>query len=280
MKTCDLHTHSTFSDGTLTPEELVDLAIEIGLDAIALTDHNTVGGLVRFSEHAEKRGLKAINGIELSVDFCGKEVHLVGLFIKPEHFPKIKELLAEANKRKDASNRELVALLYNAGYRIDYEEILSALPDVKRANRAHIAAELVRKGYVADFDEAFRTLLHESCGFYKPPGNPDAMEMIRFLRSIDAVPVLAHAFEKLTVDETRAFAREGKENGLIAIETLYPSFTAEQTALAKEIAAENGLLESGGSDFHGQNRPTTFLGVGKNNISVPLEFAIKLEKAR
>ena len=280
MKACDLHTHSTFSDGTLTPEELVDLAIEIGLDTVALTDHNTVGGLARFSEYAEKRGLRAINGIELSVEFCGKEVHLLGLFIKPEHFSQIRALLEEANRKKDAANRALVALLYNAGYRIDYDEILSALPNVKRANRAHIAAELVRKGYVADFDEAFKTLLHESCGFYTPPKQPDAMEMIRFLRSIDAVPVLAHAFEKLTVDETRAFVREGKENGLIAMETVYPTFTAEQTALAKEIAAEHGLLESGGSDFHGTNKQNIFLGVGRNNISVPLEFAEKLEKAR
>ena len=79
---------------------------------------------------------------------------------------------------------------------------------------------------------------------------------------------------------TRAFVREGKENGLIAMETVYPTFTAEQTALAKEIAAEHGLLESGGSDFHGTNKQNIFLGVGRNNISVPLEFAIKLEKAR
>ena len=120
---CDLHTHSVFSDGTWTPEELVREACRIGLGAIALTDHNTVDGLSRFLAAAEGTGVEAIPGVEFSTDYLDLDIHIVALYVMPDHFSQVTDLMEEGRKKKDQSNRKLIENLKKIGFSLDYETL-------------------------------------------------------------------------------------------------------------------------------------------------------------
>ena len=270
-KICDLHTHSVFSDGTWTPTELIEESVRIGLSAIALTDHNTVDGLPEFLNAAEGKDLEAIPGVEFSTDYRKMDIHMVAHYVMPEHFPEVSFKMEEGRRKKDESNRELIENLRKAGFYMDYEEIRNATPG-GQVNRAHIASVMVKNGWVCNMQEAFNRYLEPKCGLYQAPKRPDLFEMISFVRSIGAVPILAHPFLKLSEKQLRELLPRAKEAGLLGMETEYVSFDPEQTALAKSLAKELGLLESGGSDFHGDNKPGISLGVGRGNLRVPLSF--------
>lgn len=274
-KLCDLHTHSTYSDGTLTPAQLIALAREKKLSAITLSDHNTVAGLPLFLEAAEGSGVEAVPGIEFSTEYEGTELHILGLFIKPCHYEKINALLRQFLERKEISNRQLVQRLQAAGMDLDYEEIRNQAAG--SVNRARIAAKMVEKGYCQSIKQAFSDWLSPKKGYYIPPLRPDAYETIRFIKSLGAVAVLAHPFLSLKEAQLRAFLPEAVAAGLDGMEVYYAAYDKETTALAKQIAAEYGLLESGGSDFHGQNKPDIDLGSGKGDLSIPVELLEKLK---
>lgn len=269
---CDLHTHSTFSDGTCTPEEILKQAQSIGLSAVALTDHNTVAGLPSFLEAARHCPVEAIPGVELSTEYQGRELHIVGLFLPESSFPALTEYLEGFNRKKAQSNQHLVEALNRAGYKLDYAQILATHAE-GTVNRAVIAAALLEKGYVASVQDAFQTLLSKKAGFFVPPERLDALEVISFLRELGAVPVLAHPFLNLNQEALRSFLQQAKPKGLAAMETLYSTFSAEHTQTARQMAREFGLLESGGSDFHGDNKPHIRLGTGTGNLAVPASFA-------
>lgn len=270
MKLCDLHTHSTCSDGTLTPTELVKLALEKNLAAVALTDHNTVAGLPEFLEAARGTELEAVPGIEFSVDYGDIELHILGLFVKPEHYGPITERVEDMLRRKEQSNIDLVKNLEQAGIFLSYEDIKAATT-TGQVNRALIAAEMLRKGYVGSIQEAFSKYLKQSHGYYNPPKRPDAFETIRFIRSLGAVAVWAHPFLNLkTESAVRKFLPEACEAGLQGMEVFYPKFDENQTALALQLVKEFGLQPSGGSDFHGENKPDIQLGSGKGSLFLPI----------
>lgn len=270
MKLCDLHTHSTCSDGTLTPTELVKLALEKNLAAVALTDHNTVAGLPEFLEAARGTELEAVPGIEFSVDYGDIELHILGLFVKPEHYGPITERVEDMLRRKEQSNIDLVKNLEQAGIFLSYEDIKAATT-TGQVNRALIAAEMLRKGYVGSIQEAFSKYLKQSHGYYNPPKRPDAFETIRFIRSLGAVAVWAHPFLNLKTEEAiREFLPEACQAGLQGMEVFYPKFDENQTALALQLVKEFGLQPSGGSDFHGENKPDIQLGSGKGSLSLPI----------
>lgn len=145
MKTCDLHIHSIYSDGTYTPKEIIDSAVNIGLSAVALCDHNTVDGLPDFLAAANNKNIQAITGTEFSVDYNGTELHLLGLHIPRRHFDTITDLMNDVNDKKKQRNIDLIESLNRAGYKIDYDSIKNTTPNGK-FNRAHIAAELTKKG--------------------------------------------------------------------------------------------------------------------------------------
>ena len=142
---CDLHTHSIFSDGTDTPVRLIELAAEAGLSAVALCDHNTVAGLPDFVKAAKDSNVGAVPGVEISTDFADKELHILALFVEPQHYTAVTELLAEGDRRKEQSNIDLVAALNAAGYALSYEQIKAKTPQ-GHINRAHIAAEMLELG--------------------------------------------------------------------------------------------------------------------------------------
>lgn len=273
---CDLHTHSVFSDGTLTPTELVELAEELGLGAVALTDHNTVLGLPEFLAAAEGKAVEAVPGVEFSVDYQDGELHILALYIRPEHYGAAMAIAGQMQENKRKSNIALVEALNRAGYAISYEKIKAAMP-AGEPNRALIAAELKACGYVSSNQEAFRKLLSPKHGYYVPPKHIDAFELISFVRSIGAVAVWAHPWLHLKQEEqVREFLSKAIPVGLQGMETQYPLYTPEQTALAASLAEEYGLLQSGGSDFHGANKPLISLGTGKGTLSVPLTWCDEL----
>lgn len=265
---CDLHTHSNHSDGTLSPRELAAEAGRLGL-IIALTDHNTVSGLPDFLAEAERLGVTAVPGVELSTDWEGTELHLLGLFLPPEQFPALEALTGRYHLLKEESNRALVDRLRAAGYEIDYASV-KARNATGSVNRAHVAAELLERGYVTSVKEAFRTLLREGGGFYVPPERLPLTDAIAALRSMGALPVLAHPLQELTEQQLRTLLPTAIQAGLLGLECRHSSYDEAKTALAASLAAEFGLLPSGGSDFHGFVKPDVALGSGRNgNAAVP-----------
>ena len=275
----DLHTHSTYSDGTVAPAPLIRLAEEAGLTAVALCDHDTVAGLPEFLSAARESAVEAVPGVEFSTDFGRQELHILGLFIEPEHYGAIDGYLRDTQAGKEESQRKLIRALQGAGIFLDYEKIRAGTPK-GQVNRALIAAEMMRLGYVPSVKEAFHRWLSPSRGYYIPPRRVDVFDAIAFLKSIGAVVILAHAFLNVTEPELRAFLPRAKAAGLDGMETLYPKFTREQTLLAGQIAREFDLLHSGGSDFHGENKPDIRIGTGRGNISVPEAFLAELTARR
>ncbi len=275
---CDLHTHSTFSDGTDTPTRLLELAEEGNLRAIALTDHNTVAGLPEFLEAARGKSVRAIAGTEFSVDYKGTEVHMLGLFLKPEHFPAITDRLEEYHRQKEESNRNLVENLRRAGYVLDYDALKAGTPR-GQVNRALIAAEMTRLGYTASIKDAFSRFLRQNCGYYTPPQLPDPFETVRFLKSIGASAVLAHPYLTFKDEEIlREFLQKAVESGLDGMEVLYSTYDEDTAAAAEKMAKEFGLLPSGGSDYHGKNKPHIQMGIGQGNLAVPYGHMVLMEE--
>ena len=274
---CDLHTHSVFSDGTCTPAELIHLAEAAGLAAVVLCDHNTVRGLPDFLEAARNSPVEAVPGVEFSTEYQGKELHILGLFVEPAHYGAVNKLLDEALRRKEQSNIDLVQKLQEAGLNINYGDIKAETPGGS-VNRAVIGAYLVRHGFCESMKEAFDQWLSLEQGLYVPPKRPEAYDVIRFLKSIGAVAVLAHPFLNLSETELKEFL--WKAEGLDGMEVYYPKFSEEQTALAGRIAEEYGLVKSGGSDFHGANKPDIQVGSGTGSLRVGADCLEKLRKRK
>lgn len=275
---CDLHTHSTFSDGTCTPEEIVSAAEALGLTAVALCDHNDVEGLPRFLRAAEGGRMAAVPGTEISTDYEGTELHIVGLFVPESGCGAIRALTERMRRGKAESNLALERRLRAAGYMVDYAALKASHPETA-INRAHFAAELMRLGYVRSVSEAFETLLVPGAGFYEPPEFTDVFEAISLLREIGAVPVLAHPLLKLDAAGLERFLPRAVKRGLLAMETRYPLYDAADERTADAAAEKYGLLPSGGSDFHGENKPDIRLGTGRGALNVPDEWYEALREA-
>ena len=263
---CDLHAHSVFSDGTYTPSELIAEAKRLDL-IIALTDHNTAAGLPEFIDAAREQGVTAVPGVEFSTEYQGKELHLLGLFVLPEHYAAVERMVKEQHVLKEISNMELVERLNQAGYLIDYAKVKGRNPN-GNANRAHVAAELMEHGYVTSIREAFDTILSDEGGFYVAPLRLALTDVIRDLRRIGVLPVLAHPLQELTESELRELLPHAIEAGLVGMETMHSSYSEETISLAEKIAAEFHLLPSGGSDFHGSVKPDISLGTGRGGLRI------------
>lgn len=265
---CDLHTHSIFSDGTNTPEELIEMAEGLHLSAIALTDHNSVSGLPRFLAAAEGKALRAVPGVEFTTNYEALELHVLALFVREQHYSAVTDLVALPDRRKRESNLALAEALNRAGYAIDYAAMEAATPD-GRVNRSQFADELIRLGYFSDKQMLFDTVLKPGGGFYLPPERLDVFDTLRFIRSIGAVAVLAHPFLQFHSEEAlRRFLPRGIEAGLDGMEVYYSTYSPETTALALRLAREYGLALSGGSDYHGTRKPHIQLAVGKGGLAI------------
>ncbi len=264
----DLHTHTTWSDGTLTPEQLIREAEKAGLYAIALTDHNTIAGLPDLLAAGEGSSVRVIPGTELSTEYRGTELHIVGLFIRPEHFGEVTALVTDFLRRKEQSSRDLVTALAGAGICLDYDSIAATTQD-GYVNRGLIARQMVRQGYCPSVKDAFQRYLSPENGYYTPPKLPDSLSTIRFLKEIGAVAVLAHPFLNLDEQSLRGFLTLAKPAGLDGMEVAYPLHDQAQTKMAARLVEEYDLCPSGGSDFHGEIKPDIALGIGRGGLNVP-----------
>lgn len=264
----DLHTHSTESDGTLSPQELMQLASDTGLSAIALTDHDTVNGLAKAKPVAEKLGIELVPGIELSTDFNGTEVHMLGFYIddtNPAFLAKLQEFI----ESRDLRNEKMAFLLQKEGFDITLDKLYQEYPE-SVITRAHFARYLVEHGFVKDRDTVFRKYLGDNCRCYVPREKITPFEAIDLIHlgcglAFFAHPVLCH----MNHDRLRFFIRDLKDAGLTGMEAIYSMNTPGDERNMKKLATEFDLLISGGSDFHGENKPYIHLGTGKGNLNIP-----------
>lgn len=272
MKYCDLHNHSVYSDGTYTPRALVEYAKEKGISALALTDHNTTGGMEDFIEAAENLGIEYVFGSELTTDYAGKEVHLLCLFITPENAHRVRLFTSEQLENKRASNKKLSKTLLENGYDVSFEELKAQYGD--NINRAHFARALVDKGYMESTDVAFDTVLKSGKGFYDPPKREGLISAIRLVRSWGCVPVIAHPLLSVTKEELERLLPKAIRNGLVGLEAYYPKFDEEQREYLKSLCQKHNLIASGGSDFHGTMKSEGDL----NDAKAPYECYERLKK--
>lgn len=273
----DLHVHSTESDGTLTPEEVVRAAGAAGLSAIALTDHDTASGVAKATETAASLGIELIAGIELSTEYPlsgsagGKEVHIVGLFIDPDH-PALVEKTREFRECRNLRNEKIVAALQKEGFSITMDGLAAANPD-SVITRANIARFLYQTGQIKSVQKAFEKYIGDGCRCYVGRFKVAPMEAVELIHAAGGVAILAHpllyhlkpAVLQQLIDDT-------KQAGLDGIEAVYSTYTAADEQYVKRLARENGLLVSGGSDFHGANKPSIQIGSGRGNLRIPYEI--------
>ena len=280
MKLIDLHTHSIASDGSLTPSEIVTLALERDLAAVALTDHDTMSGI---SEFITARGdaignTEFIPGVEVSVDFTGKEVHIVGLFVDHTH-EELNELLREVRMNRDARNLQLITKLNEMGYEITLDEVLKEAGG-DSVGRPIVAKILVEKGYFDEPQAVFDSCLKRGASAYVQRILPTPKKVLDLIKAAGGVSIWAHPLYRSANDRTymRKVLRSLKPLGLDGIEAYYTSFSPAQTKAVLEVAGEFDMLLSGGSDFHGSNQPGVDLKTGKGNLAVPYEILAPLKQ--
>jgi predicted metal-dependent phosphoesterase TrpH len=254
-KYVDLHVHTKASDGTLCPEAVVRLARDRGLTAIAITDHDTMEGYLE----APKDIIEVVPGIELTVDYMEREIHILGYFINPESLG-ITEMAALDRERR---NKLMIERLRADGFDISLSE-LKAQKTCGVLGRPHIAALLVTKGYAKTVKEAFEKWLAEGAKYYEPRRYLTIREAAEAIKSAGGVSVVAHPLQYgFSDDMLRSFISAAKEAGAVGLEAYYSEYSEEQTAYIEKLAGEYGMRLSGGSDFHGENRPEAPLGCVK-----------------
>ena len=277
MNTIDLHVHSSCSDGTLTPTELVQRALDTGLLAFALTDHDTVSGLSEAFQAAKGTGLEVVAGIELSAEYHGKDIHIVGLDLDWQDPFFLQEINAFRNSR-NIRNEEMIDKLAASGIDISHEKMLASFGDAVWT-RAHFARFLLENGYVSDMQEAFRRYIGDTAPCYVPRRKVTPQQAIHLILRARGIPILAHPMQyRFSAEELEAFVREMKAEGLIGIEAIYSTHRIADESLIRRIARSLGLAISGGSDFHGSNKPDIALGKGKGNLKIPYSVLKQLRE--
>lgn len=276
-KFCDLHMHSVFSDGSHTPEELIELALSAGLSAVALTDHNTVDGCARFLSAAEGKPIDAVCGAELTTDYEGTELHLLGLFLAPEVFDDVSEYAVERNIAKESANKKMIERLAADGFEISYGEFVKRFPNRNR-NRANIGALLQAKGYVASVSEAFEKYLDEGQKYYVHAPRLDFLRTVGKIHEWGGVAVWAHPLYHVDRVLAREILIAARERGIDGAEAYYSTYSEDDTAYMLALCRELEILPSGGSDFHGATKPDIAVGKGKGNLAVPYSCYENLKK--
>ena len=260
MFNLDLHLHSTASDGTLSPCDLVNKCAQSGLKAIALTDHDTLDGIDEAIRQAEVIGsIELIPGIEVSSNWNGIEVHILGLFTRPED-NSLSEYCRRARKNRLLRSKKIVERLQLIGLEIEFEKV-TELAGNAVIGRPHIAKALVDAGYVNYPKEAFDLYLGSSHSSYYPSSTISPSKAVDLLVQSNALPVLAHPMRSKVksgrnpISNLPGLISELKPRGLTGIEVYYGDYTDSQIKRLSLIAKENDLIECGGSDFHNSGNP-------------------------
>ncbi|MCR5782719.1 MAG: PHP domain-containing protein [Clostridia bacterium] len=261
----DLHSHTTASDGTFTPEELINHAAKIGLSAIAITDHDTIAGLPEARDAGRRYGIEIVNGIEFSVG-TEIDVHLLGLDFDYD-CPSIANALSGFIDYRDRHNRRIIEKLNGIGIDISYDEALEyATSSV--VGRSQIARVMVKRGYVGTVADAFEKYLSPGMPGFVPRDSLTPEKAIEIIHASNGIASLAHLNQiKMSEDDKFEFLAHLAECGLDACEGYYTEYTQEQNVRYRDWAARLGLKLSGGSDFHGMNK----IGHELGNVRIPYE---------
>ncbi len=280
----DLHVHSTASDGSFTPKELVDYAIEKGLTAFALTDHDSVVGLDEAISYAEELRRtrndvpEVIPGIEFSTEYECKDVHIVGLYID-YHSEAFQKHLEDFVHSRDVRNEKMCDLLkQGTGMDISYAKLQATFPG-SVITRAHYAKYMLQHGYVKSMAEAFERYIGDNCPYFLPREKVTPSDAIRLILAVGGIPVLAHpVLYGLGRVRLEQLVCELKDTGLVALEAIYSSYTPSDEREMRGLAQKFELAVSGGSDFHGTNKPGLDLGTGYGHLYIHPEVLDNLKK--
>ena len=264
----DLHAHTTASDGSLRPAELVRKAAAEGLAVLAVTDHDTIDGLAEAKDEARKTGIELVNGMELSVKWDVGTFHLLGYLF--EEGPGLAEGLAKLQALRHDRNLRMIAKLNEIGIPMTYAEV-AAEGGGGQVGRPHMAKALVKKGHAASIHDAFEKLLRRGRPAYVIVDRLEPSDAFALVRDAGGVPVVAHPYQlRLKEEELEARVSEWKKDGLGGIEVQHSSHDAARQSFLEGLAKRHGLAATGGSDFHGDTKPDARLGHAGGGSRIPL----------
>ncbi len=276
----DLHLHTTASDGVKTPSEMVRYAKAKGLQAISITDHDTVGGLEEGLAEGERIGFEVIPGIEISAEHSPGSMHLLGYFIDIHH-PPLNEKLKYLQRAREERNPKMVEKLNRLGVDITYEEVLRASGG-GQVGRPHFAQVLIEKGYVRNFQEAFDRYLKKGAPAYVDKLRFTPREAIYFINEARGVAVLGHP-NTLGLNgymELENFITGLLKEGLKGMEVYYPEHSSSEVVQYKALAERHGLILTGGTDYHGIEKESLDVGVGRGEMRLPYSIVETLKAVR
>jgi len=263
----DLHMHSTFSDGTYTPEELALLGKRRRIRVMSLTDHDTVSGVSRFLRECTRQGLRGIPGVELSAE-APYTLHILGYAFDPAS-GNLAEKLEILRQAREERNDHILEKLKGLNMPLTLEDVLREAGG-EVIGRPHFAKAMVRRGYVRSPDEAFARYLERGKPAYVSRDRLSPEECLRLIREARGVPVLAHPMQtKLDDQELEILLKKLKDQGLWGLESLYAMHSPEQQLHYLRMGDRVGLYPTGGSDFHGNNRTGRSLGISFEETSLP-----------
>lgn len=277
----DLHVHSNASDGTFSPSQVVELAKNSGLDAFALTDHDTTAGVPEALEKGRDLNIEVIPGIEVSSSFDGTEIHILGLFVNPDD-PVLAAMLEKMRISRDRRNEKMLENLAADGISFTKEELCGDNPDTI-ITRAHIAHALVAKGICSGMDQAFKKYLQYGGRYCPQKEHLSPEEVVKTLISNGAFVALAHPFQyKFGDKKTEELIAHMADLGMKGLEAYHSSNNKLESMKLQEMAVRHHLLPTGGSDFHGGNKPDISIGTGRGGLRVSslLLEDIKRERAK
>ena len=279
----DLHVHSNKSDGTLSPSELVAYAVEKGLTAFALTDHDTTEGLKEAMETAASfvkagKQIEVIPGIEFSTEYEGRDVHILGLYIDYRNPAFQKHLQKFVDSRIERNRKMCYKLREEGGIEITYEKLLAENPDAV-ITRAHYARYLLDHGYIKSLSEAFDRYIGDHCKYFIPREKVTPVQAVQLILEAGGIPILAHPIlYHMSEPKLKELTMKLKEAGLVGVEAIYSTYNSREERQIRTLAKECDLCISGGSDFHGDAKPGLDLGTGYGRLYVPEEILENLKK--
>ena len=278
MSRLDLHLHTTHSDGSFAPAEIIVLAKKAGVTALAITDHDITTGISEASDAGKDCGIEVIPGVEISSTLRDSELHILGYFFDCQD-EQLNERLTALRQSRHRRNPKIIERLQASGIDITYDEVC-AIAGTDSVGRPHIARVLMEKNVVSSAKEAFDQWLAEGRPAHVPRELPTPAEAIQWINDAKGLPVLAHPTWVKTVDQTLMdLVRQLKADGLKGLEVYYSTHTSRQTRNYLALAKQLGLLVTGGSDFHGMTKPDIGVGVGKGTLHIPISLLGPLKDA-
>ena len=274
----DLHVHTTCSDGTLTPAEVVALAARKGLSAVAITDHDTVDGLEEALAAGLRTGIEVVPGVEINAEHQQVTLDVLGYFLSAPPGDELREQLAKLRHYRDVRNAQILERLTQLGYPVSADE-LAQIAGGEAVGRPHIGEALRRRGYVQSISEAFTRFLRRGAPAFVDRRRLAMGEAVRLLRRSGAAAAIAHPAIIRTDDAgLLRLAREAARLGAVGFECYYSSYSPQTLATCLQLAADFGFVATGGSDFHGDTKPAVHLGAGPGGMPIPYDILASLKK--